>query len=516
MNPFSRSRLRHWPRVLCLAVALTAAGQALMAQGLPALGEIDGLTVGDERRLGDQIVRQLYRDPDYIDDPVLQEYVDGIWQSLLQAARDKGQLADSLDEQFAWQVLLGKDRSVNAFALPGGYFGLHLGLINVVGSRDELASVMAHELTHVTQRHISRMMAQNSRQTPLIIASMILGALAASKNPEAGQAVMTGGHALAAQNSIDFTRGMEQEADRIGYGLMQPAGFDPQGFVRMFDRLYQANRLNDDGAYPYLRTHPLTSQRLSDIQSRTPGSRSVAAAPLLPEHALVVARSRVLSRGQVDNLRSFMLAAQGVPEQLATDPGQRAEQAGRLYGGVLAALQLRDFAAARQWAERLPAWVAGDAGASRLAQLLALEAALAAQDGVWADAAYAALDDAALARPELFLRTEYAISRHQADARLTEQWQRWLGVHPRDAGAWQQLGRLWNAQGQPLRAIRADAEAQVARLDYEAAIDRFKAGQAMVRELGARADHVDASIIQSRLAAVEQLNRERLAAAQRK
>ena len=163
--------------------------------GLPTLGDGSDLTSSEERRLGDRIIRELYRDPDYIDDPVIGEYVQGIWQPLMAAARARGELSPELDERFAWEVLLGRDRTVNAFALPGGYLGLHLGLIGVVGTRDELASVMAHELSHVTQRHISRLLTQQSRQTPLL-----LGALAASKNPGATQALVVGGQALAIQH----------------------------------------------------------------------------------------------------------------------------------------------------------------------------------------------------------------------------------------------------------------------------------------------------------------------------
>ncbi len=221
------------------------------------------------------------------------------WLALLAAARARGELSPELDERFAWEVLLGRDRSVNAFALPGGYLGVHLGLIGVVVSRDELASVLAHELSHVTQRHIARLMAQQSRQTPLMIGAMILGALAASKSPDAAQALAIGGQALVVQNQLNFSRDMEREADRVGYSLMAPAGFAPQGFVGMFDKLQQANRLNDNGSWPYLRSHPLTTQRIADMQSRLPpGASTLAPAPAL-EHAMVSARARgaVAARG---------------------------------------------------------------------------------------------------------------------------------------------------------------------------------------------------------------------------
>ncbi|WP_287984998.1 M48 family metalloprotease, partial [Diaphorobacter sp.] len=206
------------------------------------------MTTSAERKLGDRIIRELYRDPDYIDDAVLNEYVQGLFQPLVQAAKARGELSPELEERFAWEILLGRDRTVNAFALPGGYFGVHLGLIGVVSTRDELASVLAHELSHVTQRHISRLIAQQGRQTPLMLGALILGALAASRSPDAAQALMVGGQALAVQSQLNFSRDMEREADRVGFGLMAPAGFAPLGFVGMFEMLQQANRINDNGS----------------------------------------------------------------------------------------------------------------------------------------------------------------------------------------------------------------------------------------------------------------------------
>src|SRR5690606_19031816 len=105
-----------------------------------------------------------------------------IWQPLVQAAKARGDMSPELEERFAWQILLGRDKSINALALPGGFLGVHLGLIGAVSSSDELATVMAHELTHVTQRHIARMIGEEKKSTPLLVAGMILGALAASKS----------------------------------------------------------------------------------------------------------------------------------------------------------------------------------------------------------------------------------------------------------------------------------------------------------------------------------------------
>jgi len=215
--------------IICIAFlgveqALPQVGPARSGTAaLPNLGDGTDMTPSAERRLGDRIARELYRDPDYIDDAVIMEYVQAIWQPLLAAARLRGELQPELDATFAWEVLLGKDRTVNAFALPGAYFGLHMGLVAVVSTRDELASVLAHELSHVTQRHIARVMARQSEQAPWLLGAMILGMLAASKSPAAAQTAIIGGQAVAAQTQLNFSRDMEREADRVGFATGIPA-----------------------------------------------------------------------------------------------------------------------------------------------------------------------------------------------------------------------------------------------------------------------------------------------------
>lgn len=469
---------------------------------LPTLGDGSEMSSATERRLGEKIARELYRDPDYIDDPVMVDYVQGIWQRLLDAARARGELSAELDERFAWQVLLGKDRSVNAFALPGGWLGLHLGLVSVTASADELASVLAHELSHVTQRHISRLVSQEKRQAPWVIGAMILGALAARKSPDAANAMITGSQAVAVQNQLNFSRDMEREADRIGYGILAHAGFDPQGFVGMFEKLQQASRLNDTGAYPYLRTHPMTTERSADMQSRSQllpreEAQRAGAASLL--HALMAARARALSAAGVDALRALA----GEPAGLPAD-APRARRAAVLYAASLAASRLRDSGQAVLHAQRLAALVGDDAPAARQARLLAAEVALA---GGRIDSVAALVDGAARARPEVLL---WAQARQAAGqpGEVAQRLQSWVALHPRDAAAWQLLSAAYRAQGQSLRAIRADAEAQVAQLDYQAALDRLKAAQEAARRGAAAGDHIEASIVDTRTREVESLLRE--------
>ncbi|MDO8773362.1 MAG: M48 family metalloprotease [Burkholderiaceae bacterium] len=499
----------------------------LAGMALPSRADDGDLTLGAERRMGDGIAKQILRDPDYIDDPLLEEYVEGIWQSLLASARATGELSPEMYERFAWRVMMGRDRSVNAFALPGGYFGVHLGLIGLVATRDELASVLAHELSHVTQRHISRSISQQGRQTPVLIAAMVLGALAVRKSPDAVGAVMAGSQAVAMQSQLNYSRDMEREADRIGFNLMQPAGFAPQGFVAMFNQLQQSARLSDNGNYPYLRSHPMTSERIGDMQSRmlsqhgsdVVGTRAPPSTSSVMAHAMMAARARVLSDPGVDILRQWSAEPQkGGAAGFATFTAPR--QAAVLYAAALASVKLREPERAKAYVARLKTVTAGDLHALRVTHLIAAELALSAGDAAPA----LALDAAAIAspnapssgqaRPELFLVSKAQIANKQAD-KASQNLRTWVAVHPLDAPAWQLLGSAYAAMGQTLRATRAEAEAQVALLDYGAALDRFRAAQELVRLGGttgtqAGRDFIEESIVDVRTRQVQELLKEQL------
>jgi predicted Zn-dependent protease len=492
--------------IASVLIAAQVAPLAVAQNQLPAMGDGADMTAGAERRIGERIVRELYRDPDYIDDPILGEYVQRIWQALLAGARARGELPPELDERFAWEILLGRDGSVNAFALPGGYLGLHLGLIGVVNSRDELASVLAHELTHVTQRHISRLMTQQNRQAPWMVGALILAALAASKSPEMANAVLTGGQALAAQNQLNFSRDMEREADRIGFGVMTQAGFEPSGFVTMFEKLQQASRLNDNGSFPYLRSHPLTTERIADMQSRVPmtGSPMGPQEPTM-EHAMVAARARVLSYPGVDLLRAWSTE----PELAGFASLSAPRRAAVLYTAALAAERLREYGRAIALVRRLLALTTGNAQASRQARLLAVDIALAANNLPLASSLMETLGSGpSLARPEL-LQLAQLRTREGRPELAIDSLQTWVATHPLDAAAWQALSAAYRDQNQVLRAVRAEGEVQMAHLDYAGAVDRFKAARALsVKGSLLPADHIEASIIDTRLRLAESRLRE--------
>jgi predicted Zn-dependent protease len=515
-----------WRRLglVALAGSLLLSGGMAQAQlltqaprvgnALPSLGDGLELAAATERRLGDRIAMSIYRDPDYLDDPLLGDYLQAIWAPLMAAARDRGELGPELEDRFAWDLLLVRDRSVNAFALPGGYMGVHTGLIAVVSSADELAAVLAHELSHVTQRHISRLMTKQQQQTPWVIGAMILGALAASKSPDATNAAIVGGQALAVQGQLNFSRDMEREADRVGFGVMTQAGFEGQGVSGMFEKLQQAARLNDNGAYPYLRSHPLTTERIAEARARLQtgepaGQKRTALSALEPQfHAMMSARARVLGSPGVDDLRSML--AEGQRASTESVPNEKLPVlAGRLYGGALAASRLREETVAFALLTRLKSVAVQTTGAVRAANLLAIELETAA--GRPGEAVGAVKFSQGATRAELLIGGRAMLASGQI-AGLADVLQTWVVTHPKDAQAWQMLSEVWSRQGEAVRSIRADAESRVAQLDYPAALDRLRAAQDMLRfgqaGVAGRNAHIDASIIDTRTRQISNLIRE--------
>lgn len=370
------------------AIMLGASGAFSQNQpALPHLGEGVELSASQEAAIGQRLAAMLWRDPAYVDDVALHAYVQSIWQPLLAAAVARGDITAALQERFGWELLLGRDASINAFALPGGWVGVHLGLLAAVGSRDEIASVLAHELSHVTQRHIARLHAHQAQSTPLMVAGLILGALAAARSPDAAQALIVGSQAAAAQNQLSFSRDMEREADRVGFAVLQAAGFAPEGAVRMFARLQHASRLNDNGAWPYLRTHPLSGERMADMQTRAQ-QRGLAGVVRVEnsleindinhlEHALVAQRAHILAQPGVPRLSQIAQAAPKAGASLT----QRMAQ---LYAQALAASHLRDkHQSQMQWKKLWTLWknhfennVQNHIGATRQIAWLGAELAL--------------------------------------------------------------------------------------------------------------------------------------------
>ncbi len=261
--------------VLRGAGLVLAAGLALPVQaqpaGIPSIGAASSaeLSPAVERTLGDAIMEQGRRDPSFINDPEVNQYLTDMGRKLVSHASGGAQHIS---------IFSVRDPQINAFALPGGYIGVNSGLVVSAGSESELASVVAHEIGHVLQRHVARGMTQQARSNHIMLASLaaaLLAGLSGSGNLAMG--VATFGQAAAIDQQLGFSRQAEQEADRIGFGMMTKGGFDPRGMAQMFGRLSIASRLNEGaGGGGYVSTHPLSVQRMSDIENRVRESPGVS------------------------------------------------------------------------------------------------------------------------------------------------------------------------------------------------------------------------------------------------
>ncbi|MCA0177448.1 MAG: M48 family metalloprotease [Proteobacteria bacterium] len=521
MSTFPLLRTTALGLALLLALPLPAPAQTT---NLPALGDGTGggWDITAERRVGDRIMREVRRDPDYFEDPLLEAYVDALWQPLLASARARGDIRPDSEALYAWQTFLIRDKVINAFALPGGYVGLYLGLMAMTTTRDELASVLAHELTHVTQRHIARGLESGQRQQLGALAATILGLLAASRssNPAAAQAVVMGGQAAALQGQINFTREMEREADRIGFDVLAGGGYSGAGMSGMFEKMDTASRLNDNNQYPYLRTHPLTIERISEARLRVREANPPPQTGTPVVHALMQARARVFMDTNPEALRHWQTQGNDASAP-ATDVARLAAR----YGAALASAQLREWDRAATQLDAADALATrGFADQPDVARALALARVQMAIDqggnaitGTSAQTALRTLADDA-SRPAVFMRAAAALALQRAGApaeaalrEVLQVLQNWTVMHRTDAAAWQWQAQCADALNLPRRAQRAGAEAAYARGDVLGAYDRLRVAQALPQR-GA-GDEMDLAVVNARLRDLEPERRRVLAEA---
>lgn len=322
------------PRLLAsLLIAATCAGPLpVAAQGLPTLGDVDSDTLSPllERKLGEEIMRDIRRNPDYLDDAPVLEYLNAFGSGLVAARPDaRGEAAYDF---FFFAV---RDTALNAFALPGGFIAVHSALVLAAQSESELASVMAHEIGHVAQRHIARMLGRQKQDALIPLAAILLGVLAARSHNagDAPAALAMGGQGLALQRQLSFSRDAEREADRVGLQILQEARFDTSGMVAFFGRMQKASRGYGDAVPAYLRSHPLTTERIADIEARIRDQPHTTRPDSLA-FALIKARLRVLQDGSAQGMRE---AGEWFDRQLQQK--SRVQAAAAKYGLALIALK---------------------------------------------------------------------------------------------------------------------------------------------------------------------------------
>lgn len=301
-----------------------------MADGLPDLGDVSQtvLTPLQERAIGETAMREIQDSGMMVSDAEVVDYVSGLGYRLA---------ANSPDNAQHFRFFALNDGTINAFAMPGGFIGVHTGLLLSAENESELASVLGHEIGHVVQHHMARMIAQQDRAMIPSLAAMALAILAARANPQMGTAGMMAAQAGMVQRQLDYTREHEREADRIGLQILNDSGFDARAMPAFFEILLKGTRFMDGSAPSFLRTHPLTTERIADVRNRVE-QLPYRQVPDTLEFQLIRAKLRA---GQGE-------ARQTVAEMQQSLKDKRySSETAQHYGLAVALMRVRDFAKAR-------------------------------------------------------------------------------------------------------------------------------------------------------------------------
>jgi predicted Zn-dependent protease len=288
------------------------------------------LSLEDEYRIGRMVMRNLRESGTLLEDPEVGEYLQSLGLRLSSLAHDGNR---------DFNFFLVRDRTINAFALPGGFIGIHSGLLLETAEESELAAVFAHEVAHVTQRHIARGLENQGRaslvSTAATLAAILLGALGGIP-ANATMGAVTAAQNLAVQSQISFTRENEYEADRVGIGILTAAGFDPEAMADFFETMGRRTQLGPDQVPELLRSHPVTSARIAEARGRSAQQPAVVPRASL-SYALAKERVRVLGTPSGTDPRAYYDAV------IQNEPDASAAQ---VYGHALAQVVTGDAEAA--------------------------------------------------------------------------------------------------------------------------------------------------------------------------
>lgn len=248
-----------WGRRAIYAFLLWAPALAAQVQ-LPDMGspESSTISIAEEREIGELFMREIRSRMKLVDDPEVEDYIQSLGYRLV---------SQSDSQYFGFTFFVVQNGAINAFAAPGGYIGINSGLITASDSESELASVVAHEVAHVTQRHIAQAVTMADRSGMQTIAGIIAAIIIGTQSPEAGQAAAAAVVGSQVQKQLNFSRANEQEADRVGIQLLQNAGFDPRSMPAFFEKLQSASRYYQKPP-EYLSSHPVTTSRIADALGR--------------------------------------------------------------------------------------------------------------------------------------------------------------------------------------------------------------------------------------------------------
>ncbi|MDP1610469.1 MAG: M48 family metalloprotease [Sulfuritalea sp.] len=443
--------------VLILGVGILSAPALSVAEGLPNLGEAaqTEFSPAMERRIGESVMLDIRRDPAWLDDPEVNSYLNRLGNRL-------GAQSEEARQEFEFFAL--RDSTLNAFAMPGGYIGVHTGLILAAASESELASVLAHEISHVTQHHLARLINKSGQGQVSSMLALAVAILAARSNPDVAMGAAMAGQGAAIQNQLNYSRDFEREADRTGLGVLERSGFDIRGMGSFFERLQKSGRLYENNAPVYLRTHPLTTERVADIGNRIQ-SRPYKQVPDSLEFQLVRAKLRAQDGTSRDAVTEF--------EARLKDRSFAGSEAAVRYGLSQAHLRDGNFAAAEKEVGQLRRLKA----VSPMVETLAAELRLKQGD---ADGAVKILREAQPRFPQE-RAIAYSLVASLLDARLPQQaikvTEDELLNYPSDAKMHALQAKTWSLLGKRLQQHRALAESYALQGQLTGAVEQLELAQ---------------------------------------
>ena len=323
------------------AIALPVPPLRAQTLNLPNLGDESAavLTPQMERKIGEGFYRELRRDPSFLDDFEVSGYVQELGQRLIAAGPEPG---------LGVEFFVLKDPQINAFAMLGGWIGVNSGLIIASESESEAASVLGHEIGHLTQKHLARGFSAGQRSSIASLVASALCLLAARSNPQVAGGCLMGAQAASVQSQLAYSRDFEREADRVGFDILRKGGFDVAAMPVFFERLQRSTRILDSNAPAYVRSHPLTTERIADVRNRAQGAAYRQVAGSLTFH-LVRAKLRAMTDDTIDGSRD---AVRFFTTQIEDKTYLDASAA--YLGLAYAYLQAKNVAAAQAAFARLP------------------------------------------------------------------------------------------------------------------------------------------------------------------
>ena len=419
---------------------------------LPDLGDIAQtvLTPQDEQRIAEQILREVAVSDDVLQDAEITDYLQAVGQRLAASGPDKRQV---------FNFFVVRDNSINAFAMPGGVIGVHTGLILASNSESEMASVLGHEIGHVTQRHLARMIASQKYDTFKNIAGIALALLVSRANPELASGALTTATAAGVARQLDYTREHEREADRVGLSILDAAGFDPRAMPAFFTTLQRGTRFVEGTAPSFLRTHPLTAERIADVSNRVESMPYKQVTDSL-EFNLVKAK-----------LRASNGIAQASIEQFEDNIKERrfASETAEHYGLAVAMLRKNNLTGAVKQMQ----WLKSHAPKHPFIENLAAKIEVARNNPQLAAQLYAnALALYPDSRSLVYGYAEHFLAINQPDKALKLIAEK-QSLFPTDAYLYEMMAKAQAAKGKDLLRFQAQGEAYYRKYNLDKAIEQL-------------------------------------------